>query len=86
MRCYAGLVAALGILAAAASATLIQICFRTQAQAQPVPPPADLVAHRDLRRSVFVDRLGGDRGAGGGANWFALFPALIALGILAASG
>ena len=52
-------------LIAAAAATLIQLCFRTQAQAQPVPPPADLVAHRDLCGSVLVDRLGRDLGAGG---------------------
>ncbi len=31
--------------------------------AQPFPPPPDLVAHGDLRGSLCVDRLGGDRGA-----------------------
>ena len=52
-------------------------------QAQPVPPPADLLAHRDLRGSVFLHRLGRDLGAGGGGTWIALVPALIAIGILA---
>jgi hypothetical protein len=34
--------------------------------AQPVSPPPDLVAAGNLRGSVFVDRMGGDRGAGVG--------------------
>ena len=34
--------------------------------AQPVPPPPDLVAVRDLRGSLFLDRMGRDRGAGAG--------------------
>ncbi len=34
--------------------------------AQPIPPPPDLVADCDLRGSLFVDRLGRDRGAGAG--------------------
>ena len=34
-------------------------------QAQPVSPPADVVAHGDLRRSLLLDHLGGDRGARG---------------------
>ena len=33
-------------------------------QAQPVPPPPDLVAPRDLCGSLLLDRLGRDRGAG----------------------
>ena len=35
-------------------------------QAQPVPPPPDLVAARDLCRSLLLDRLGRDIGAGAG--------------------
>ena len=34
--------------------------------AQPVSPPPDLVAAGDLRGSLFLDRMGGDRGAGAG--------------------
>jgi len=34
--------------------------------AQPIPPASDLVADCDLRGSLFVDRLGLDRGAGAG--------------------
>ena len=57
-------VTALGVAIAAASATAIQLWFRVQAQAQPVSPPPDLVAAGDIRGSLFLDRLGRDRGAG----------------------
>ena len=33
-------------------------------QTQPVPPPPDLVAGRDICRSLLLDRMGRDRGAG----------------------
>ncbi len=59
-------VTAIGVVIAAASATAIQLWFRRAGQAQPVSPPPDLVAAGDIRGSVFLDRVGGDRGAGAG--------------------
>ena len=65
----AGLVAGVGVLIAAASATLIQLCFRQASAAQPVSPPACfIIADCDFCRSGCVDRLGRDLGAGRGRS------------------
>ena len=52
--------------------------------AQAVPPPPDLLARRDLRGGVLVDRLGGTAGLAASGKWpAARSPPSIALGILA---
>ncbi len=68
-RCLAmggGWSRALGVLVAAASATADPALVPHAGAAQPFPPPPDLLARRDLRRSLLVDLLGGGRGAGRG--------------------
>jgi ABC-2 type transport system permease protein len=80
---HAGLVAALGILAAAGSATLIQICFRTQAKRSQFRR-----RQTSSRIATFAEAFSSIAWAAtsalaAAASWFALFPALIAMGILA---
>jgi ABC-2 type transport system permease protein len=80
---YAGLVAALGILTAAASATLIQICFRTQAKRSQFRR-----RQTSSRIATFAEAFSSIAWAAtsalaAAASWFAVFPALIAIGILA---
>ncbi len=65
---FASFVCGLGILSAAAASTTIQLCFRVQAQTQPVSPAADLIAHRHVCRGLFVDRLGSNVCSGRGGN------------------
>ena len=62
---FAGVVCAIGILSAAAAATAISALFPRAGAAQPVSPQADVIPSRDFRRSVFLDCLGGNNGAGG---------------------
>ena len=62
---FAAVVAALGILIGRRRRDAHSNMLPHAGQAQPVPPPADLLAHRDVCGSVLIDRLGGDRGAGG---------------------
>ncbi len=78
----AGVVAALGVLASAAAATLIQICFRTQAK-------RSQFRRRQVssRIATFAEAFSSIAWAAtsalaAAATWFAVFPALIAVGIL----
>ena len=50
-----------GIVIAAAVGDRDPVLVPHAGQAQPVPPPAGLVAGRDFCRGVFLDRLGRDR-------------------------
>ena len=52
-------------------------------EAQPIPAPPDLVARRDLRRGLLVDRLGGAAALAAAGTWIAVIPAIIAVAILA---
>lgn len=82
---YHAFVAALGILAAAAAATSIQFWFRKQATRR-------YFRHRQTasRFATFAEAFSSISWAAaaalaGGGTWFALFPATIGLGILAAA-
>ncbi len=78
----AAVVAALGILAAAAAATLIQICFRTQAkrsQFRRRQTSSRIATFAEAFSSIAWAATAALAAAG---SWFALVPALIALGIL----
>jgi ABC-2 type transport system permease protein len=80
---FAAIVAAFGILASAAGATLIQICFRTQARRSQFRR-----RQTSSRIATFAEAFSSIAWAATSAlaasgTWFALFPALIALGILA---
>jgi ABC-2 type transport system permease protein len=80
----AALVAGVGVLAAAASATLIQLCFRVQARRSQFRR-----RQTSSRMATFAEAFSSIAWAATAAlaaagTWFALFPALIALGILAA--
>ncbi len=55
------LVTAAGIVVAAARGDRDPALVPHPGQAQPVPPPAGVVARRDFRRGVLLDRLGRDR-------------------------
>ncbi len=75
---FAPLIAALAIRLAAARRRSPHLCVVTAAgigyfdtalvsgtgPPQPVSPPPDVVAAGDFRRSIFLDRMGRDRGAG----------------------
>jgi ABC-2 type transport system permease protein len=79
---FAAVVAALGILTAAAAATLIQICFRTQAKRSQFRR-----RQTSSRIATFAEAFSSIAWAAtsalaAAATWFAVFPALIALGIL----
>ncbi|MGH6665455.1 MAG: permease [Pseudolabrys sp.] len=81
---FAGVVAALGILTSAAAATLIQICFRTQARRSQFRR-----RQTSSRIATFAEAFSSIAWAAtsalaASATWFALGPALIALGILVA--
>jgi len=78
----AGLVAALGILASAAAATLIQICFRTQArrsQFRRRQTSSRIATFAEAFSSIAWAATSGLAAAG---SWTALGPALAAFGIL----
>jgi ABC-2 type transport system permease protein len=80
---YAGLVTALGILTAAASTTLILICFHTQAKSSQFRR-----RHTSSRIATFAEAFSSTAWAAAlalaaAASWFALFPAFIAIGIQA---
>ncbi len=80
---FAAIVAALGILAAAAAATLIQICFRTQAKRSQFRR-----RQTSSRIATFAEAFSSIAWAATSAlaaaeSWTALGPALIAIGILA---
>jgi ABC-2 type transport system permease protein len=80
---FAAVVAALGVLTAAASATLIQICFRTQAKRSQFRR-----RQTSSRMATFAEAFSSIAWAATAAlaaagTWIALGPALIALGILA---
>jgi len=79
---FAATVAALGILAASAAATLIQICFRTQAkrsQFRRRQTSSRIATFAEAFSSIAWAATSGLAAAG---SWTALAPALIALGIL----
>ena len=61
-------VTALGIMIAAGFRHRDPALVPGAGQAQPVSPPPDLVAAGDLRRSLLLDRMGRDRGAGTGSS------------------
>ena len=80
---FAALVAALGILMAAAAATLIQIFFRTQAKRSQFRR-----RQTSSRIATFAEAFSSIAWAAtsalaAAATWFAIFPALIAIAILA---
>jgi ABC-2 type transport system permease protein len=80
---FPAFVAACGILASAAGATLIQICFRTQARRSQFRR-----RQTSSRIATFAEAFSSIAWAATSAlaasgTWFALFPALIAVGILA---
>jgi ABC-2 type transport system permease protein len=80
---YAAVVAAIGIMAAAAAATLIQICFRTQAKRSQFRR-----RQTSSRIATFAEAFSSIAWAAtsalaAAATWFAIFPALIAIAILA---
>ena len=80
---FAALVTALGILTASAAATAIQICFRTQAKRSQFRR-----RQTSSRIATFAEAFSSIAWAAtsalaAGPTWFAVFPALIALGILA---
>ena len=80
---FAALVTALGVLTAAAAATLIQICFRTQAKRNQFRR-----RQTSSRIATFAEAFSSIAWAAtsalaAAATWFAVFPALIAFGILA---
>ena len=62
----AAMVAVLGVAHCRGLSHLRSALLPGAGQAQPVPPPASVVAHRDVRRSLFIDCLGRSGGAGGG--------------------
>ena len=80
---FAAVVSALGILTAAAAATLIQICFRTQARRSQFRR-----RQTSSRIATFAEAFSSIAWAATSAlaaaeSWFAVFPALIAIAILA---
>jgi ABC-2 type transport system permease protein len=80
---HAALVAALGTLVAAASATMVQLCFRTQARRSQFRR-----RQTSSRIATFAEAFSSIAWAGAAAlvaagSWLALFPAIIAIGILA---
>jgi ABC-2 type transport system permease protein len=80
---FAGAAAALGILTSAAAATLIQICFRTQArrsQFRRRQTSSRIATFAEAFSSIAWAATSALAAAG---TWIALGPALIALGILA---
>jgi ABC-2 type transport system permease protein len=79
----AALVAALGVLLSAAAATLVQLCFRTQARRSQFRR-----RQTSSRIATFAEAFSSIAWAAAAAlaaagSWLALAPALIALGILA---
>jgi ABC-2 type transport system permease protein len=79
----AALVAAIGTLVAAASATMVQLCFRTQARRSQFRR-----RQTSSRIATFAEAFSSIAWAGAAAlmaagTWLALFPAIIAIGILA---
>ncbi len=79
---FAAVVTALGILIAAAAATLIQLCFRTQARRSQFR--RRLVSSRNATFAEAFSSIAWAATAAlaAGETWFAGLPALIALGIL----
>ena len=80
---FAAVVAGVGILTAAAAATLIQICFRTQAkrsQFRRRQTSSRIATFAEAFSSIAWAATSGLAAAG---TWIALGPALIAIGILA---
>jgi ABC-2 type transport system permease protein len=80
---HAALVAALGTLVAAASATMVQLCFRTQARRSQFRR-----RQTSSRIATFAEAFSSIAWAGAAAlaaagSWLALFPAIVAIGILA---
>jgi ABC-2 type transport system permease protein len=80
---FAALVAALGVLSAAGSATLIQLCFRVQARRSQFRR-----RQTSSRIATFAEAFSSIAWAATAAlaaawSWYAVFPALIAVGILA---
>ncbi|HEY5379953.1 MAG TPA: putative ABC exporter domain-containing protein [Pseudolabrys sp.] len=79
----AALVTAIGTLVAAASATMVQLCFRTQARRSQFRR-----RQTSSRIATFAEAFSSIAWAGAAAlvaagSWLALFPAVIAIGILA---
>jgi ABC-2 type transport system permease protein len=79
---HAALVAALGTLVSAASATMVQFCFRTQARRSQFRR-----RQTSSRIATFAEAFSSIAWAGAAAliaagSWLALFPAIIAIGIL----
>ncbi|MBI2715661.1 MAG: permease [Rhizobiales bacterium] len=79
---FAGLVAALGIMAAAAAATLIQLCFRTQAKRSQFRRRQTSSRIATFAEAFSSIAWAGSAALAAGETWHALFPALVALAIL----
>ena len=78
-------VTALGVIVATVFGRRDPALVPRAGQAQPVPPPPDLVAAGDIRRSLLLDRLGRDRGAGGHNPIAAVISGAMTAAILAAT-
>jgi hypothetical protein len=64
---FAGIVCGVGILSAAAAATVIQLCFRVQARRSQFRRRQTSIPPGHIRRGVLLDRLGSDNRSGGRA-------------------
>jgi ABC-2 type transport system permease protein len=80
---FAAVVAALGILAAASAATLIQLCFRTQAKRSQFRRRQTSSRIATFAEAFSSIAWAATSGLVAAATWFAVFPALIAIGIMA---
>jgi ABC-2 type transport system permease protein len=79
---YAAVVLALGVLTAAAAATLIQICFRTQAKRSQFRRRQTSSRIATFAEAFSSIAWAATSGLAAAATWFAVFPALVAIGVL----
>jgi ABC-2 type transport system permease protein len=80
---FAAVVATFGVLTAAASATLIQLCFRTQAKRSQFRRRQTSSRIATFAEAFSSIAWAAASGLAAAATWFAIFPALIAIGIMA---
>jgi ABC-2 type transport system permease protein len=80
---FAAVVATFGVLTAAASATLIQLCFRTQAKRSQFRRRQTSSRIATFAEAFSSIAWAATSGLAAAATWFAVFPALIAIGIMA---
>ncbi|HZL60923.1 MAG TPA: permease, partial [Pseudolabrys sp.] len=80
---FAAVVATFGVLTAAASATLIQLCFRTQAKRSQFRRRQTSSRIATFAEAFSSIAWAATSGLAAAPTWFAVFPALIAIGIMA---